>query len=77
VAKQENIELSDEELDAIYHQVARLLRMDVETLKEEYAESRILGQARDGKLQEKVFKFIEEEAVYITTPEEGQHTGQE
>lgn len=69
IAVQENIKLSEEETEEIYNEVARLLRKDVETVKRDYADSTVVEQVREGKIQEKVLKLIEEAASY-TTPSE-------
>lgn len=59
LASQENIQLTDEELDEIFKDIARLTRMDVETIKKDYSESMIVVQAKDRKLQDKVLTFLE------------------
>jgi trigger factor len=77
LAAQEDIEVSDDEREDIYRQMARLFRMDVETLKEEYSESQMVQQAVESKVQEKVFKFVKDNAMYKDAPIEEQEKPQE
>ncbi len=63
LAKREEIDLSDQELEEVYREVARVARMDVESVKRDYAESAIVQQAKEGKLHDKVLKMLEEAAV--------------
>jgi trigger factor len=74
IAKQENIELTDEDLEEIYRGIALYARMDVEKVKAEYADSSLVEQAKEGKIQEKVLKLLEETAVYKELPDEGVNT---
>lgn len=62
IARLEDIAISDEELEEIYREVARLLRKDIDTIKSLYADSSIVEQLKSNKLQEKVLKLLEEEA---------------
>jgi trigger factor len=64
LAKREELSLSDYELEEIYGEVARAARVDVETLKRDYADSAIVEQAKDGRLQDKVLKMLEDAAVF-------------
>lgn len=68
IAEQESIELSEDEQEEIYREVARLTRSDVQTVKREYGDSSLVEQYRDGRIVEKVFKLIESEAVFTDTP---------
>lgn len=77
IAKQENIELSDEDLDEIYREVARFARMDLETIKREYENSSIVEQSKEGKIQERVFAFLEESAVFTEASNEAQGASEE
>jgi len=67
IAKQEQIELSESEEDAIFQDVARYTRMDVEAVRE-HADSTIVEQAKEGKIHEKVFALLEESAVFSDAP---------
>ena len=77
IARQEQIELSEEEMDEVYAGVARMARMDVATLKQEYAESAIIDQAKESRIQEKVFSILEQEAVYQEVLDQEKSTDQE
>jgi len=46
LAKREEIDLSDQETGEVYREVARVARMDVESVKRDYAESAIVQQAK-------------------------------
>lgn len=63
IAELEEIELTDEEMDQIYGDIAKMLRSDVNTVKSEYADSPFVEQSKEGKIQEKVLKFLEDESV--------------
>jgi len=63
IAEQENLKLTDEEIEQVYQEVARYARMDVATVKHEYADSAVVEQSKESKTQEKVFRFLESEAV--------------
>jgi trigger factor len=67
IARQEQIELSEIEEDAIFQDVARYTRMDVEAVRE-HADSTIVEQAKEGKIHEKVFALLEEGAVFSDAP---------
>jgi trigger factor len=77
LAKQELIELTEEEMEEIYMEVARMARMDVAQLKREYAESAIIDQAKESRIQEKVFDLLEKEAAFKQASEEESSTEQE
>lgn len=77
IAEQEKIELSEDELEDVYRNVARLARVDVEKVRSEYQETGFVEQAKESKLEEKVFKFLEDEAVYVEAPDEEKSTDQE
>jgi trigger factor len=68
IAKRDELELSEQELEEVYHDVAQVTRMDVAGLKRDYADSAIINQAKEGKLQDKVLKMLEEAAVSLETP---------
>jgi len=63
IAAQENLELSDEEKETVYAEVARIYRTSPEQVKEEYQESTIVQEMFQQKLEEKVFKLLEDHAV--------------
>jgi len=63
LAKREELDLSEQELEEVFQDVARMARVDVESVKRDYADAAIVQQAKDGKLQDKVLKMLEEAAV--------------
>lgn len=63
IAAQENLELSEEEKENVYAEVARLYRTSPQQVKEEYQESGIVQEMFQQKLEEKVFKLLEDHAV--------------
>jgi len=63
IAAQENLELSEEEKETVYAEVARIYRTSPEQVKEEYQESTIVQEMFQQKLEEKVFKLLEDHAV--------------
>ena len=63
LAKREELDLSEQELEEVFQDVARMARVDVENIKRDYADAAIVQQAKDGKLQDKVLKMLEEAAV--------------
>jgi trigger factor len=63
IAKQEGIELNEEEVDEIYRQIALYARMDVEKVRAEFADSPLVEQSKESKIQDKVLKLLEESAV--------------
>ncbi|MBP8645153.1 MAG: trigger factor [Syntrophobacteraceae bacterium] len=77
IARQEGLELTDQEMGEIYAEVARVMRVDVETMRNEYTDSAIVAQAREVKIQDKVFQWIESEAVFLEQPQEAQGPAQE
>ena len=66
IARQENIELSEDEIEEIYRHIALYARMDVKRVKEEFADSILMEQSKYGRLQEKVLQIIEDAAVFDT-----------
>ncbi len=70
IAKTENIELDYQETDEIYADISKTYRVDLEKVKSEYADSALVEQAKERKLEEKVLKFIESEAVLVDNPED-------
>ncbi len=71
IAKQEGIELTEEEMDEIYRQIALYGRMDVEKVKAEFADSPVVEQSKESKIQDKVLKLLEESAVFKEAPPAG------
>ena len=63
IAEQEQLALTDEEMAEIYRDVARMARMDVETVRRDYADHFMVQQARERKLQDKVLALLEDAAV--------------
>ncbi len=68
IAKQEDVTLSDDDLEEIYQSIARMARMDAETVKRDYADSVIMEQAKESKIQDKVYALIEAKAVFVDQP---------
>jgi trigger factor len=77
IAQKENIELTEDELEEIYRQVAMFARMAPQKVKQEYADSPVVAQAKESKIQEKVLKLLEENAVLTEVSDEGKDTDQE
>jgi trigger factor len=77
IAKQENIELTEEDKEQIYAEVARFARMDIEKVKREYADSSIIEQSSESKIQDKVLKLLEDSAVYTEASQEEKSPEQE
>ncbi len=77
IAALEKIDLTDEEEEQIYRDIARFARTDVARVREEYADSALVEQSRESKIQEKVLKFLEDEAHYkeASEQEESPSTG--
>ncbi len=70
IASQENLELSEEEVEEIFQQIAMYARMDLEKVKRDFSDSVLVQQSKEAKLQEKVFQLIEESAVYSAPSQE-------
>jgi len=77
IARQESLELTAEEEEEIYQQIARLMRTDVEKVRTEYARSIIVEESKENRLADKVFKFIEQAAAIETAPAEPSPSAQE
>ncbi|MCE5244284.1 MAG: trigger factor [Syntrophobacteraceae bacterium] len=77
IAKQENVELTPEEMDEIYRHVSIFARVDIERVKSEYADSAVVVQAQETKTQDKVIQLIQDAAVYTETSEEEKSSDQE
>jgi trigger factor len=77
IANREDLDLTTDEIEEIYHEVARMARMDVETLKQDYADIVLVQQAKERKLQDKVLKMLEETAVITEVPPAHESTDQE
>jgi trigger factor len=67
LVKREDLALSERELDDLYAEVARVARLDVATLKRDHSDSAIVEQAKEGRLQDKVFQMVEDAAVFTET----------
>ena len=70
IAEIENISLDAEEEEQVFRDVAAAYRLDPIKVKMEYADGVIVEQEKDRKLQYKVIRFIESQAVLVDTPEE-------
>jgi trigger factor len=62
VCEQENIEISDEELEAGIATRAEQMGVSADYLKDQLEEGKMLGELRETLLQEKVYKMIQDEA---------------
>jgi len=69
IAETAEIQLAEEDEDAIYAELSKAYRMEPDKLEREYSDSALVEQARERKLEDKVFKLIEAEAVYLDKPE--------
>jgi trigger factor len=77
IAAQEGIELDEDELEAIYAEVARVMRTTVEKVRDAYAETPVIEQMKESKLHEKVMEFLEASAVFIEPAEGGSEQNEE
>jgi trigger factor len=64
----EKLVLSEQEIEDICRDLARAARMDVESFKRDYSDSGLVQQAKEGRLQDKVLKLLEEAAVLSESP---------
>ena len=70
MAEAEAISLDSEEEEQVFKDIAAAYRMDLAKVESEYRDSAVVERERERKLQDKVLKFIESEAVFVDTPEE-------
>lgn len=63
IAELEGIELSEEEIQGIYADLAKVLKTDVRKVQSEYAESALVQQTMDSRLQDKVLQLLESAAI--------------
>jgi trigger factor len=70
IAQVEGIALDPDEEEQVFIDIAAAYRMDLKKFKSEFADSAVVENAKAKKLEEKVLKFIENEAVFVNTPEE-------
>ena len=77
IAQAEGIELTEKEIDDIYGEVARMARMDPAEVRQKYADSSIVEQAKESKIQDKVLSALEETAVIKETSEKEDTTNEE
>ncbi len=70
IAQVEEIVLDPDEEEQVFVDIAAAYRMDVNKFKSEFGESAAVEKAKEKKLEDKVLKFIENEAVFVDTPEE-------
>lgn len=69
IAEAEGIALDEAEKESIYQDIAKVYRTDVSEVRREFAESPIVQDAEDRKIQDKVFGLLEQEAEYTDAPE--------
>jgi trigger factor len=72
IAEAEAIALDPDEEEQVYADIANAYRMDLKKVKSQYGDSAIVEKEKEKKLEDKVLKFIESEAVFVDTPEEAQ-----
>ena len=70
IAEAEDISLDSEDEEQVLRDIAAAYRIDLAKVENEYRDSAIVDRAKERKLQDKVLKFIETEAVFVGTPEE-------
>lgn len=78
IAEVEQIQTTEEDDEEIFREIAMAYRMDPAKVKREFADSALVEQAKNRKLEEKVLRFMEEQAVFLDKPEEpeeSQETG--
>ena len=63
ISVQENLTLTDEETEEIFKEISRITRTDIDKVKTEFADSPFVEEARGTKIQDKVLKLLETEAV--------------
>jgi trigger factor len=64
IANQENLSLTEADLEEITGEIARVLRKDVETVKSLHADSQIMEQMKQTRLHDKVWSLLKEHAQY-------------
>jgi len=70
IAEAEAISLDAQEEEQVFRDIAAAFRMDPDKVRKDYADSAIVEKEKDGKLQYKVVRFIESQAVLVDTPDE-------
>lgn len=71
IAEQEGIELTPEEEEEMYRNLAGVLKRELEEVKKQMAGSSLLEKMRTSKIQEKVYELIERNAIIQeVSPEE-------
>ncbi len=70
IAEAEDISLDSEDEEQVLKDIAAAYRIDLAKVENEYRDSAIVERAKERKLQDKVLKFMETEAVFVDTPEE-------
>lgn len=68
IGKRDELDLTEQEIEEVYSEVAQMARMDVASLKRDYADSAMIQQAKEAKLQDKVLRMLEAAAVSLETP---------
>ena len=77
IAEAEAISLDAEEEEEVFRAIAAAYRMDPVKVRTEYADSSIVEQEKERSLQNKVLKFIENEASLVDTPEQAKGPAQD
>jgi trigger factor len=75
IAKAESIALDPDEEEEVFRDIAASYRMDVKKFKSQYGDSALVEKEQERKLEDKVLKFIENEAVFVDKPEETSEPG--
>jgi trigger factor len=70
IAEAEGIALDPEEVEEVFRDIAASYRMDVKKFKSQFGDSALMEKEQEKKLEDKVLKFIESEAVFVDAPEE-------
>ena len=65
IAEAEAISLDSEEEEQVFRDIAAAYRIDLAKVQSEYRDSAIVEREKERKLQDKVLKFIESEAVFV------------
>jgi trigger factor len=70
IAKAEGIVLDPEEEEELFRDIAASYRMDVKKFKSQFEDSAFVESEKERKLEDKVLKFIESQALFVDKPEE-------
>lgn len=72
IAQAEQLTLNEDEMADVFRDVGRSFGVDPEKVKKEFADSTLVEEAKERKLEEKVLEMIQARATYVETPEEAQ-----